>query len=704
MATGATPPPPTDELQPRKGEDPVDFELRKRQHQRDLAKQSANQQLATDLPVSDVTRSVVSGTGQGLRGLLTPVGDMGNLVDTAWQEGIGKLLEWSGAATPQQVAGMKKPLGGGIEDRNFRGPFPTSQLTEKVSEKLIGPDYEPTTPGGRVAQTAASFVPGAVVPGQSVVRGGTMAERAMRLSADLVKQAGLPGLAVGLTEEQIRDSDALTPEQKQLALTALGAGVAGVAHNVLGEPPLGTPIPGEDAEANRKLGRDIRRSGGADVVTDEMARIGPEAMLVDAADPLRNRGEALAARSYVDLVGKLRERGKAAGNYVASALDSAFGSMPGENWVERTQKLLDARRNTARDLYGQWRAQAEGVRISTDGILDAIDEHVSDAVKRPGSNTKPNEIEAAMMGLNDTFRGRNDASSLHQSKLDLDRKMLAEQRANGETPLYRAYAQVKEALVDALDNSVKTPNGESLYLNARRTFAGDSAIIEAREKGQKLFSGDKKYTADHLEMDLRKMSQAEKIAFMEGARANLHGIMGDATNPDGGANKALTTLRSGENQRKLQRLQADPDGMTPGAHEQLNRGLEGWARMQGTGQSVIQNSATARRQEILKDTPDPNQTSESRIPRDTTLTGLALRGMEKAWNAIRSTSASQRADTQNRAVEQSLQLGPGLPTEQLRARLRRLEEAYGRPPGGIPTSIPVGQAALQGYRQDEERR
>jgi hypothetical protein len=691
---------------PRPGEDAVSYEIRKRNEARLSAKQDANQQLASNLPVADVARSAVSGVGQGVRGLATPVGDAINLADTAWQEGIGKLLEWTGAMTPEQVQGAKQPIPG-LEDRNIRGGiFPTSELATKASEAVIGPDYEPTTPGGRVTQTVASFGPGAVTPGAVITRAGTTGQRLARLSADAVKQMAIPGLAVGLTEEQIRDSDALTPQQKQLALTALGVTTGAATHKLLGEPNLTRPS-GELTDqpgAAQRVGRDIRRSGGAEAVTDEMLRLGDEGMLVDAADPLRNRGEALAARSYVDLVGKLRERGKAAGNYVAGALDSAFGSMPGENWVERTQKLQEARRQTAKDLYGQWRSQVDGVRISTDGILDAVNENLSPAVKQPGSNTKPNEIDAAMIDLNDTFRGRNDGASLHGAKLDLDRKMQVEQRNNGETPLYRAYAQVKAAVIDALDNSAKTPTGESLYKNARRTFAGDSAILEARERGERLFSGDKKYTADHLELDLRDMSPAEKTALLEGARANLHNIMGDATNPDGGANKALTTLRSGDNQRKLQRLQADPDGMTPGAHEQLNRGLEGWARMQGTGQSVVQNSATARRQAILKDTPDPNASSEASLPREMTLFGTTMRMAERAYNALRSTSASKRADQLNLETEKLLGMRTGdFSPEELRRRVRLLDEAYGRPPGGLPAAVPAGLAGLQGFRQEENR-
>jgi hypothetical protein len=179
--------------------------------------------------------------------------------------------------------------------------------------------------------------------------------------------------------------------------------------------------------------------------------------------------------------------------------------------------------------------------------------------------------------------------------------------------------------------------------------------------------------------------------------------MDSATSPDGGAGAAIRTLRSGENQRKLRYLEHPTSGMTPGATDQINQTLEGWARMQGSAQDITKNSMTAWRQEALKDQPDANAPTTPIAERAPNLGQLATGTALKLADLVRTQSAQTKANRINDETARFSALGPGTPD--IRQRLQRLQEAYGRPPGGVPVAVPAALAGLVASRikEREER-
>ena len=544
-----------------------------------------------------VAADVAKGVGSGaVRGTISAFGmptDAARLTKQGWLWLQDKLYGEKGIITqdPNHRARMEALV-------NEGGSYlPGSQELLDMAKRvgIPGVDFEPQTKAGEVAQTFGEFIPGAVVPGQLGLRGVSTAARVGRGLVDIGYQAAAPAIAATAAEAAAKG----TKFEPYAAPAA--AIVTSLAAGKLPTPNATTAAPGVSAGATSRVNRAIIDEGGHARVGAELQRLGPDGRLMDVGPNLTGQAEALVSspgRAQSEILEVVRERNRVAGDRITGAVDRVIGN-PADYELE-TQQLMNQRRLRANRFYGA--AEAHQGQVDTTPVIRHIE---SQMPHTPATNQPPapTSIEAALDRVRTQLVGRNDMRSLHNVKESLDDQIAAAVR-NNEGALANRLIGVRDRLVAQIDDGttlrnaqgqpVRGPDGlpVSLYRRAREEYAGDSAILRAREEGLSVF--DRDVNPRTLAREQLARTQAERIAFQEGARQSIEMKMGNARN-DAAAVRGHFEVPW--NRAKLIQI-VGQDGA-----EDLLRTLGQETRLAGTNQRLTSQSATAGRQAAQKEFP-----------------------------------------------------------------------------------------------------
>ncbi|MDX6807163.1 hypothetical protein [Terrihabitans rhizophilus] len=209
---------------------------------------------------ADVGMSVLSGAGKGLAAVPGIAGDIAGLGD------------WAANNVSSRVRGVL-----GLGPRQASEPSPGQAFMPPTTEAIVGglesagvEFYEPKTRAGRYAETAAEFVPGAMVGGGSSVR---------QVVGSGLKYGALPGLA-SEGAGQATGGTALEPVARAGSAILAGGGAALASRPSNAEAAIGDIVRGVPAAQVRQ----------AALLMQEARAMGAPLTLPEAIQQVTNNG------------------------------------------------------------------------------------------------------------------------------------------------------------------------------------------------------------------------------------------------------------------------------------------------------------------------------------------------------------------------------------------------------------------------------
>lgn len=360
--------------------------------------------------------------------------------------------------------------------------------------------------------------------------------------------SALSGSALGGADAAVRsggDADAI----KSGALWGFGLGAAG--------PGVGQVVGNGVGAVARLLGsgasaaqRAFGRAAGADAVDDiagRLAAMGDDALPMDLGPNLQRQAGAIAAtpgRGQEVVRSAIASRQAGAGGRVAGALDDALGQT--SDTLALADDIIAQRSAAAKPLYEAAYSKPVPFTRDLETLLTrpSVGKALSKAKMLAADEGIPSQQWFANIADDGAVTIKNvpDVRQLDLTKRALDDMISAAQRA-GNNNEARILTQSKNQLLSMIDEAVPE------YAQARAAFSGPTAVLDAMEEGQKAFSNS--LTPNQLRTLLMKMGEAEKEAFIQGARAQVANIMGTARND---ALAARSAFQKGFNQEKLEIL------------------------------------------------------------------------------------------------------------------------------------------------------
>lgn len=324
---------------------------------------------------------------------------------------------------------------------------------------------------------------------------------------------------------------------------------------------------GDDAAQSSRAERALSDAAARDALSAErLADLGDDAMLLDAGPNLRQQAAVIAAapgRGQKTVRDAISRRAAGATGRVTSAMDDALG--PNWNVVQTVDDLTALAREQSRPLYETFYRQPIKITEAIEGVLktpsgkSALAKAVRLAADE-GAQIDPSNLDAR--GLDYVKRGLD---ALYQRARDDQTR--------------RAIDGLRRQFIRAIDEQTPT------YAAARSVYSGQASMRDALESGLDVFN--RSVSPDQLRADLAKMSEAERRAFMIGARAQVAEIMGTARNEPAAATREF--LDKGWNREKLSLLLGDDPA------EKLIRTLRSEKTFADTANIVTRNSETASR-------------------------------------------------------------------------------------------------------------
>lgn len=434
--------------------------------------------------------------------------------------------------------------------------------------------------GGLLARSVASGVSGAALGGSdaAVRSGGEVRPTVIGALAGGGAGAAAPaaGRAIGTGWQRLRDWRAARS----------AANAAGIDHSVLS-----------------RLGRAVRDDGlDPAAIGQRMQELGPDAMLMDLGPNLQRQAGALAAtpgRGQEIVRGAIANRQAGAGGRVGGALDDALGQ-PFDT-LALADDIVTRRSAAARPLYqSAYQDGANGV-WSPELERMAGSPMVADAMRKAAATGQDRAIL-------DGFGSFNPRVTFTQ-----DGRLVFNQTRPGGSPLYpdlQYWDYVKRNLDDIAGEAARAGRGSQAsvartmasrlrdeldravpsYRAAREAYAGPSAVMEAMEEGQAVFRNA--VTPAQLRRQIASMGQAERDAFIQGARAQVADIMGTARND---ALAARSMFQRGYNRDKLEILLGRDQA------QRLTQALDAETAFTRTRDIVTGNSETAARSAAMRE-------------------------------------------------------------------------------------------------------
>lgn len=373
----------------------------------------------------------------------------------------------------------------------------------------------------------------------------------------------------------------------------LYGGAAGVISPAIGE------VAGAGARwAGSRFGdssaqKAFTRAAGADAIDDvgaRLAQLGDESMPMDLGPGLRSQAGAIANRpgpGQQIVRSAVAKRQASAGDRVSSALDDALGQRV--DTVALADDIISTASRRADPLYKAAYSKPVPFTSELETLLKrptvgralreaqrlAADDETFDAATR---SWFANVADDGTVNISRT----PSVYELDMTKRALDDLYTAAKQGGSKNEA-RIIDQLRKNLLRHVDEHVPE------YTSARKIYAGPASVVEAMEEGQKAFSNS--LTPNQMRTQLMKMGEAEKEAFIQGARAQVADIMGTARND---ALAARSAFQKGYNREKLELLIGKDQA------RRLLAALDAETAFAETNREITQQSITAGRQQANK--------------------------------------------------------------------------------------------------------
>lgn len=549
-----------------------------------LAYAKQNSSFRPDKTMLDTTTEIGRGLGTGLR------------------QGSENLAGIPGDVEAAIGSGLTQ-FGG--KDVGYPQNFPTSADIGNLTSKVIGGYYQPTTPEGKIGRSVGEGIAGAVAG-----PGGMPAKLA---------QGALSGFGSELGAEQFAGTPYETPA-RIIGGIAGGAGALGLSkgieagrnvlaaksaaqniQNILGVPQI------KAAAVNRvakSLGHDEVTAQGAKSIQDALGH--DEAMVMDLGRQLQGRAEQMALypgkaqNTVLDAVeGRTGQFGSEAARRARETLDQHLG--PSQDVV--------ALKNQVHDIVQQYATPAYEKVMAAHPVVEVPFEIAG----RPAIASAMKNAETLARNYGENLGG-NGVTALPSLKYwdyvkkDLDRRINGVMRtgvddiSSAEKADLGGLMSAKRSLVGYLD---RVTNGE--YANARKIAATKPELDEAMEFGRSIFNS--KLLPEEVSAHIADLSLPAQAMAQVGARREIERAISQVRNE--GA-KARNFLDTNNNLQKIESL------FGPDAAQAIEARVAAENHFQNATETIARNSRTAVRQELAKDTADPNFGDYH-----TTLTGIA---------------------------------------------------------------------------------
>jgi len=464
----------------------------------------------------------------------------------------------------------RKPGGGTFDLGNYDVPFSDRYNRALEAERSQNRKFERDNP---IASKVAE-IGGAVATGGGMVRAGmSPTANAAARGADWMRRGGLAaaeGGAIGSLYSLGGQEDLTNINPRDIA--------AGTGIGILAGPAA--ELVGSGINAGLRAGRNYLRPavGARAKIAKELTpegilaleRLGPEAMVADAA-PNAVRGIGYTADDAATGLRKaLSERAKSAGARITRSVDDAFG--PYKDTYRMTQAGRQARAAAAKPAYE--RAMEKSGPVDVSDVVMWLDGEIAGAkggVKSALERARSLLVRRSTMG--DMIE--RDLPALHQSKIALDDMLSGGSETSLGNVARGKLREVKNRLLAAMDDA--SPD----YAAARKQFADESSVLDALQRGGDILK--RNVNPSELGDEFAAMSDGAKGAFKAGAREATDEIMGEAVNAPLAAKNAL---------KKGRNLQRISNTIGPDAAETLSRRVDAEDAFARTN-AILHNSQTA---------------------------------------------------------------------------------------------------------------
>lgn len=379
-------------------------------------------------------------------------------------------------------------------------------------------------------------------------------------------------------------------------------------------PLFGKPIEGVSSSTSKMLSAAARED-----LPEELSRMGPSAMLVDAGPLYKGLGEGVANKigsGQTRLVNALERRNETRNDRLAEAATENFG--PAESPVALTAQILGRRKTETGPLFQKAFDEAPPVDatnvIATIGQrLNKAEGHEKDALTKALDMLRQRDPETGAMVL------KTDAQRLHNIKGELDNLI---KYGDPKLGIPAGALSREQGALKTVRSDINTTLREQVpgYGAANDASASYAKAAEAIEAGQSVLDGGKAalWPAD-LASKMSTMAAAEQGALKAGVRGNIENRVGTMSNDLAALKKALGGERDW-NRDKMGML----FGEKPTAAMANTVDSEG--RFAATYADIARGSRTAPKtssSEIIDRAGLPD------IPASTTLTGGSLRLLQE---------------------------------------------------------------------------
>jgi hypothetical protein len=446
---------------------------------------------------------------------------------TTGKAGAGSLFKDSfSLGLSDKVGGVVGGVGSLVKGEGFGKGYNTAQRAEEI---VLERARERSGGAGTAASIGGSLATGALAKAPAAA---TWAARAL--------QAGKEGAVLG-AGQGIGDAGGSLGEMATGAVTGgiIGAATGGAASSVLdagaaaarGVGHLGRAAGRMMDDPQERAVRMVNEKLQADDMTANQAAArmrrsqadqnAPNLTLMDTADE-NVKGLAAAASAQPGPGRRVINRyvDQRAAGQPARTVTAASDALGDPNAFKQTTEQLAQ----TRSAHGN---QAYGAAWKTAKPVGGVDNIIMDLDARIPS------AKGSIQGTLQRMRGllmrkgtmgempERDLRSLHEAKLELDNMLSGGSETSLGNVQRREIAKVRRQLLDAMDAA--SPE----YAGARKTFADESALMNALENGRRFLRED----VDDLADQMATMGPAEREMFQQGAVREIRNIVESA--PDG---------------------------------------------------------------------------------------------------------------------------------------------------------------------------
>lgn len=472
---------------------------------------------------------------------------------------------------------------------------------------------------------------------------------------------------------------------------AVGGGVLGTVAPVLGQvagsavSPLvqrfvdrRAPVPGVSNEAARFLAEDFRNAGGRVAVDRQLAKLGPEARLLDASPSFEGSAQGLSVRPETRemIVDPLIARGQGTGARLASDLDAAMGPAPLPSQIagniEAGQVALSPDYNRAfqgaRAVDTTPLAQRlDAATIDTRGSAQKAVRDVRGYLDVPGNPGTLDPSPRALLSTRQAIDGRlateadpNAIRALTAARVEVDGELA--RAVPGIKPVDAQFAELAR-------------QGEALQRGSQLLDGGKSAV-RPQDLAQELLRGAQP-------QGQMVGPSAAPFRMREGVRAEIDRLVGTTAN-DLTALKQAVKGEGDWNRAKLEQLFGRDEAA------RVFNAVDREAAFDGAYNRLAQNSMTEVRRQAAERFDPRGSSSSANLTMPLaalggaisggpagSVGGMALAAALRGGRAI-STEATRLADlARNKELARVLLMKPGEPLNEVLAGLERRAAGIG---------------------------